>query len=324
MEVVGGGKAHTWGPEDEGPHEVEDHEFFQESVVLIWWDMENQVGGYHRIGYEPNWRDGPHINLFNNLFSPEWIYKQTTFLPAVEGDRFENGFAAGEKCRFEFKDGLAHWTVRDNDVSADLIAKDCHPPLDVYPRGGSLSDVAPNHMEVGSTVTGSMTIKGKTFEVNGLAFRDHGWGVRLWDQFVCHRWIATTFGPDMALLGMSFMGADNEIKEFGCVIRDNQLIYAKDVDIVVYFESDGLTHRGGHLRMELTTGEVLDCEIEMMQKGVVSVIHDYATVDTMCKITCGDRVGICDFEIANNAQRGRYRPYTALQAIEKNGLHRVG
>lgn len=324
MEVVGGGNAKEWGPEDEGPHAIEDHEFFQESVVLVWWDMENQIGGYHRIGYEPNWRDGAHVNLFNNIFSPEWIYKGNSFLPAVDGDRFENGFAAGSKCRFEFRDGKALWTVRDTDVCAELIATDSHPPVDVYPRGGSLSDVAPNHMEVGSTIKGTLTIKDKTYKIDGLAFRDHGWGVRLWDAFVCHRWIAGTFGPDLTVLGMSFMGSDNDVKEFGCVIRDNRLIYTKSVDIVVYFESDGLTHRGGHLRMELTTGEVMEIECTMMQKGSVSFIHDYCIVDTMCKMTWGDRIGICDFEIANNTQRGHYRPYTAMKAIEKNGLHKVG
>jgi len=323
MEIVGGGNVIELGPEDEGPHEIEDHEFFQESVVLVWWDMENSIGGYHRIGYEPNWRDGAHINLFSNLFSPEWIYKNTTFLPSVDGDRFENGFAAGDKSRFEFKDGQAIWTIKDTDVSAELFVKDSHPPVDIYPRGGSLSDVAPNHMEVGSTITGSMTIKGKDYNVNGLAFRDHGWGVRLWDAFVCHRWIAGTFGPDMTILALSFMGADNVVNEFGCVIKDNKMIYAKDVDIVIYFESDGLTHRGAHMKMELTTGEIMDIECEMLQKGVVSFIHGYGTVDTMCKMTCGDRVGICDVEIANNTQRGHYRPYTALQAIEKNGLHKV-
>jgi hypothetical protein len=323
MEIVGGGSVKELGPEDEGPHKIEDHEFFQESVVLVWWDMKQSIGGYHRIGHVPHWRDGPHIDLFNNLFSPDWIYKQTTFLPALESDRFHNGFAAGNKCRFEFKNGKAHWTVKDTDVSAELVVSDSHPPVDVYPRGGSLSDVAPNHMEVGSTLSGTMTIKGKRFDVNGLAFRDHGWGVRMWDSFVCHRWIAGTFGKDMTVLGMTFMGTDNDVKAFGCVIRDNKLTYTSDVDIVVYFESDGLTHRGGHLTMKLTTGEVLDIELTMMQKGVVSFIHGYATVDTMCRMKWGERIGMCDFEIANNAQRGHYRPYTAMKAIEKNGLHKV-
>ncbi|MCY4425443.1 MAG: hypothetical protein OXC05_00220 [Halieaceae bacterium] len=323
MEIVGGGKVIELGPEHEGPHEIEEHEFFQESVVLVWWDFENSIGGYHRIGHEPNWRDGPHINLFNNLFSPEWIYKNTSFVPMQDRDRFENGFGCGDACRFEFKNGQAHWTIKDTDVSAELVVSDTHPPVDIYPRGGSLGDVAPNHMEVGSTIGGSVTIKGKDYAVNGLAFRDHGWGVRIWEAFVCHRWIAGTFGPGQSILALSFMGADNVINEFGCVIRDNKLIYAKDVDVLVYLEADGLTHRGGHLKMELTTGEVMEIECEVLQKGVVTYIHGYAVVDTMCRMTCGDQVGFCDLETANNAQRGRYRPYTAINAIEKNGLHGV-
>jgi hypothetical protein len=323
MEVVGGGSVIEYGPEEEIRHTPGENEWWQESVVLFWWDTHHNVGGYHRIGHEPHFRDGPIVSLWNNIFTPEYIYKDSSTLPLREADKLENGMGGGETCRFEYTDH-AIWTVTAPDVAAALHIHDNHTPVDVYPKKGSLStDFAPNHMEVGGKVTGSVTVKGKHYEINGLAFRDHGWGKRDWTGIVSHRWLAMTFGDHMTALMQTFHSSNNELVRFGCIIRDNKLTYAKDVDIVVYIEPDGLTHRGGRATATLTTGEKLTFEVEPLQKGVVSWIHGISCVDIFCKVTCGDLVGVADLETTNNAQRGGYRPYLAINAIEKNGLHKV-
>ena len=68
MEVFGGGAVVVRGPEDEGRHPVEDHPNWQESVVLVWWDLGNQVGGFFRIGHEPNDASGPATSLWSNIW----------------------------------------------------------------------------------------------------------------------------------------------------------------------------------------------------------------------------------------------------------------
>lgn len=87
-------------------------------------------------------------------------------------------------------------------------------------------------------------VHGTDCEIQGLAFRDHGWGKRFWEDFVAHRWVAGTLGPDLTVLAVSVLGTDDSIAEFGCVIRDGELTYADTVDIVTNLESDELTHRG--------------------------------------------------------------------------------
>ena len=323
MEVAGGGNVIEYGPKDEIAHKASDNEFWQESVVLFWWDTTNNVGGYHRIGHEPNYRDGPIISLWNNIFTPDYIYKDASTLPLREADKLSNGFGGGDTCRFEYTDH-AIWTVNAPDVKAELHIHDRHTPVDVYPKKGSLSeDFAPNHMEVASTVTGTLTVKGKSCKVNGMAFRDHGWGKRDWGGIVSHRWVATTFPNGMMALMQTFQSPNNELVKFGCVIRDGKLTYAKEVDVIVYIEPDGLTHRGGRSSMTLTTGEKMEFELVPFQKGVVSWIHGIACVDIFCKVTCGDLVGMGDLETTNNAMRGSYRPYLSINAIEANGLHAV-
>lgn len=321
MEIVGGGTVLERTAEEEGLHPIPDIEMWQESVVLAWWDLENQVGGFHRIGHEPKWPDGPIISLMNNIFTPEYIYKDTATLPLRAADQLANGLAAGDTCRFEY-DGHAIWTVSTPDISAELHAVDWHTPVDIYPKNDDLGrDFCPQHMEVGSKVTGSLTVKGKTYAINGLAFRDHGWGKRDFAQMVNCRWIAMSFGEQMNALMMIFQSANDRISHLGCVIRDGKLTYAKDIQIITYLESDGLSHRGGHVEAVLTTGERLTFECEALHKGVASWIHGICVVDMMCRVTCGDLVGICDFEIVNNALRGTHQPRIAINAIVENGLH---
>jgi hypothetical protein len=323
MEIIGGGNVVELTREDEWHHERDSHEMWQESVVLCWWDLKNKIGGYHRIGHQPFHASGGKVHFTNNFFTSDCVYKRCEILPLRDKDHFATGYGCGDDtCKFEFTDH-AIWTFQQKEASGQLHIRDFHVPVDIYPKKGQLAEqITAGHMEVGGAVTGDISINGKSYHVDGLAFRDHGWGKRLWDVFVCHRWVAGTFGSDLTVLGLSVLSTDNTTADFGCVIRDNKLTYSFDVDILTYLEHDGLTHRGGHLRMKLTTGEVVEMEIEVLQKGVVSwVAETVVTTDTMCKLIFGDRVGICDFEISNNATRGSHYPEFANNGFTKDGLH---
>lgn len=321
MDVVGGASVLEYGPEEEGAHEIGSQELWQESVVLVWWDKDNQVGGMHRIGHEPNTQAGPKVTLWNNIFSPDAIFKRTASIPLRDSDRMKNGFNCGDdSCIFEYTDH-AIWKIKDEDVSAELHVYDYHTPVDIYPKKGALGeDVAPNHMEVAARVEGELTIGGKHYSVKGLAFRDHGWGLRDWSTFVGHRWVAGVTESGTMIFGQTFHSTDDVIVRFGCVIKDNALTYAKHVDIVTYLEPDGLTHRGGFLEMTLTTGEVVRIDPKPAQKGVVSWIYGIACVDTICEFTYKGEYGMCDFETTNNALRGSYQPKLAVNGVIENGM----
>jgi hypothetical protein len=293
MEVIGGGTVLEYGPEEEGPHEIGTQALWQESIVMLWWDTDNRVGGMHRIGHEPNTGNGPQVSLWNYIFSPEVIFKRDDIIPLRPTDRPAKGFNCGDDtCVFEYTDH-AIWKINDEGVQAELHVRDNHTPVDIYPKKGALAeDVAPNHMEVGGRVSGTLNLQGKHYSINGLAFRDHGWGLRNWATFVSHRWIAGVFNSGTMFLAQTFHSSDDVLVRFGCVIRNNQLTYAQHVDVITYLEPDGLTHRGGRLDMTLTTGEVLQIECTPLQKGIVSWIHGIACIDTICRISLGDDEGI--------------------------------
>jgi hypothetical protein len=325
IDVIGGGQVVPRSHEDEGPHPKSDHEWWQESVTLIWWDLDNHIGGFHRIGHEPNYKAGPHVCLTNSLFTKDEVYRRSEFIPMHKEDQIPNGFGGGNgHCTFQFVDGEAIWTLDDDDIAMRLTAQDHHMPIDIWPKSGELGkDVAPEHMEVSSDITGTLTFNGKHYNVNGVAFRDHGWGIRIWDKIMVYRWVVGIFDDTLSVFAMTFLSPDGTLSKFGIVNRDGQLIRAEDVDITTYIEADGFTHRGGHVTITLATGEVMEMECEILQKGTVNSHHGNTWLDTFCKLTYGDRVGVCDFEIANRPFQGTTPPVLLEKAIMKNGIFKA-
>jgi len=296
---------------------------WQDSVVLVWWDLENEVGGVHRIGHEPNC-EGGKIALWNNLFSPQGIYKNTRFLPLREADRLANGgFGAGDTCRYQFLNEQHVWTIEDGDVAARLCHKDFHESVEGFPKDSNVSeDFAKVHADIPGAVTGTLRIKGKEYQVQGMGFRDRGWGARDWTSLLSHRWVVGTFGPQLSFLALSWYDLKENIASFGWVVRGDVLTYARSVDIVTYVEIDGLVNRGGLVRLELPDGEVLDIACERVGgKGVASYHHEVCCIDVMCRATCNGLVGVADFENTNNAQHGSRKPARLVGGVTENGFH---
>ncbi len=295
-------------------------ENWQDSVVLVWWDLENGIGGMHRIGHEAGLGK---IALWNALMSPQGMYKKTSFLPLREADRLANGgFGGGDDtCRCEYIDGEHIWTIEDGDVSARLVHVDTGPNVDCYPKGTSMADdFAAAHLDIPGTVGGWLKVKGKQYQVAGLSIRDHGWGPRDWTTILSHRWVAGSCGPALSFIFLSWHSVDDAMASFGWVVRNGEITYAKDLDILAYIEIDAVTNRGGHVRATLTTGEVIEIECTPVAKAAVSYHHDVCCVDTMCRVEANGLVGFCDFESTANIQHGNRRPVKMINAIIDSGF----
>ncbi|MDT7601529.1 MAG: hypothetical protein QOK26_3606, partial [Pseudonocardiales bacterium] len=56
--------------------------------------------------------------------------------------------------------------------------------------------------------------------------------------------------------------------------------------------------------------------------AVVAKLHSAKYVDALCRIEHGGKVGVCDFEISNNARNGSGTPSLALAANGTDGFSR--
>src|SRR3546814_13086182 len=165
---------------------------------------------------------------------------------------------------------------------------------------GSLSrSFAANHFEAAGEVKGEARIGGKRIAIDGLCYRDHSWGVRDWSAaLLTHRWFTGTFGPALSFGLTTWHDADGIMSSFGFVVREGVVTYTQDIDVVVYMEADGITHRGGPITLTLSDGDVyrVDCRAvdgAVFVRGAIACVDiiraEARRVGDECVSTCRSR-----------------------------------
>lgn len=314
---------HEYPYEDEGTHPDNGHEWWQESVFLHWYDRDRGVGGVHRIGHEPN-RDGGRNALQCGIFTTGGTrFRRDDFQLPIATPTSPRGFRSGGSA-WHVDGGTPRLEVHEPGVDLELTMKNFYPTLSFFPSSGSLvEDFAKNHYETSGAITGSLTLDGEQFAVDGLFHRDHSWGTRLPSTLLSHRWVSGTVGPQLSFGSIVWHAQDGSFVKTGYVVRDGEVTLAADMDIVVWLEADGLTGRGGEITWYLTTGEQIHLVARRID-GYVCHKHNVYYVDTHCEVEYQGAAGYCDIEMSNNARQGTGDVTFALGANITDGLsHRT-
>lgn len=324
MEMIGGGKMHQYPAADERPHAPGPQETWQESFVLIWWDTTHAVGGYCRIGHEPN-HNGGEANIWLAVHTPGESYFRNSTLPIAAGDRTADGQGAGNGAMTYRYDGQCTWTVKEPDLDLALRLEDFHPAIDGYMKDGApkLGSIHSNHVEVACRVTGKLTAKGVTYQIDGLGMRDHGWGARDWSAVWAHRWNVGAFDRDNSFCAVTMLLSDDRIARFGWVVRGDKVIYADEIEITAYMANDAASNVGGRTLMTLTTGERFEVFSEPVAPAALFYHHGVTCVDTLSRLRWGEHVGLGVFETSTNPQAGQRRPEAFDGGLGTNGWHRT-
>jgi hypothetical protein len=307
---------------DEGLHPAQPNPLWQESVLLHWYDARQGIGGWHRIGHEPN-NQGGKAAIWSYLFdrSGGWQYRRCGETALTAADRLANGLAAGSALRFEHRGGIAHWQVQDGELSAHLECRDRYPRVDPFPPGDPLAAARfPNHFEAAGVVTGQVCYLGRELAVQGYGYRDHSWGPRDWENgMLNHRWFTGMLGDDFGFAAITAQAASGRLVRTGYVSRGGTLTHATAVDVIACMEPDGLTHRGGRIRLTLPADEIVEITCSA-RAGVVFQRGTVVMVEMMCEAEgCGLK-GYCDAEISSNARNGKGPVQLALNATLIEGF----
>lgn len=324
MEIEGGGKLAVFSDQDELPHKPGQQKNWQESFVIIFYDEKQSVGGFFRLGHEPNYNGG-QSQIFSNIFSPNGTYHRTGHIPIKKKHRLKNGFVSGDNTlRYEVVDGVIQWQLKDKDVAMDITVDTFVPPYDVHRREGqdNATDYTGAHVDAACSVTGTVTVKGKKYKLkDALAFRDHGWGERSWTTLYAHRWTVGVFDRKTSFFALTFLNSDYELVKFGYVINNNKITFAKDVEVRAIIGEDGATNFGGTTKMTLTTGEVIEVKFEPYYPSIASWVHVTICYDTMSKVTWGKKTGFGIFESTCNNQGGTRRPEKYVGSTGPDGWY---
>jgi len=263
------------------------------------------------------------------IVGPEGMQKRVHYKPLRETDLLPSGgFGGGdESCTAEFINGEHVWTIDEGDTTARLAFKDYGPNVDCFPKRGTMKEsFSTAHFDIPGKVTGTMTMKGKEYQVDALGIRDHGWGPRDWSTVYSHRWVAGTSGPELSFIAVSWHAIDDTISNFGWVIRGDKITVAKKLDILTYTEIDGAMNRGGHVQFTLPDEVIeVECKPYVGHKASICYHHGVACVDRLCswESSTGHR-GFCDFESTANIQYGQRKPTRFIDGIIADGFFQTG
>lgn len=308
---------------DEPLHPAQDHPLWQESVLLHWFDRKQGIGGWHRIGHEPN-NAGGRAALWSWIFNARdgWQYRSNTDVAISAGDRHATGFSAGAALRFSYESGVAHWRIADGETFAELECRNLFPIVDPFPPADALAKSRfAKHFETAGVVRGHVVRQGRRVDIQGFGYRDHSWGPRDWDHGMPnHRWFTGTLDGQISFCAITAQSpATGGITRVGFIHRDGRIVHALDVDVVAHLEPDGLTHRGGEITLTLPGREIFHVDFRS-RAGVLFQRGSVVMVEMLCEARGHGLQGYCDAEISSNPRQGKGPVLAAINACKQDGL----
>jgi hypothetical protein len=305
-------------------HAPNDDPLWQESCFFVWHDPKSGIAGAHRIGLQVGRNSAVSCCLIMTDEGTHYRYNEhneSLTHGGVGADMMTSGLqsvALGPKPVITFK---------SREVQLKITVEDFHPLTQALEGdGGGYQEtlLATNHSEGYARFVGEVTIDGRTYQVNGMGFRDHSWGPRDWNALLSFRTCIGTTGPDLAWSALVMHIKGKPVMTKGYVERHGKSVMAKKIDLICFLENDGITHRGGNCRMDLEDGTSLLIEAETVLGSILHSPNVY-NIEGICKVRINGKDepnAFCDLEMSNNAQDGKAAPEYAMRASLAPGLSR--
>jgi len=301
--------------DDERPHAVGEPPFWQESVVIFWWDDKAGIGGFQRIGHEPYFQGGKE-HLWSFVFFADGRRHRNHGSVPAHPPRGRERFTFDNRNEMHV-DGSPVWRIGVHDLEIQMTVEDFFQAQDSWPRNsGTLSaQVAKGHTECAGRARGWASIRGSRLDIDALCGRDHSWGQRDWSKLRNHIWFAGSCGPGLSFSGIDFFATD------GSHVRNAILFYDGAHDNETRFE---VTHDGdertgelggGTLALHRRNGKPLAFRFECVDGGC-TLHQGYLLYDYICRLRGEDgSTGYLAFEWSRRHDRPEIPAEMRLAAI---------
>ncbi len=268
-------------PEDEYMHEVEEAESFNESMYFNFYDPDQDLGGFVRLGNRPNEK---LAEMTTCLFLPGGSVGFMFARPEIASN---DAFDAGGM-RFEVIEPFRKLRVRysgqvilleDPLEMADprrAFTESPHAPcridLDfggvspmyggepVGDDGGPLLEAdedapfARGHYEQHVAAEGRVTVGERRWSISGYGLRDHSWGPRYWQSPWFYRWLTANFGPDFGFVVSVITSRDGGERIGGMVLADGEYDLIRRARIETGWKGDQVVHDSIGVAVETASG----------------------------------------------------------------------
>lgn len=277
-------------PEDDYTHPLGPEPNFNESMYFNFFDPEQGIGGFLRIGNRANeGRAEVTVTLYLQDGRVLFTFKRAAI---DHNDAFDAGGARfdvitpGEKLR-------TRYTGRLLDLAEPRQMEDPRAAFQDSPRRAVVLDLvheavgplyghaadaeeskrsaeeqfAKAHYEQHMAVSGQITIDGEPLRIHGYGLRDHSWGPRHWQAIDSYEWLTMNFGSDLGAMVSVIRRDADPLRMGGVIVRGDTLEPIRKAEVSAEFEENGLYHRSLCARIETASGE--EHEIRGEVKGFI-------------------------------------------------------
>jgi hypothetical protein len=92
-------------------------------------------------------------------------------------------------------------------------------------------DFSLGHFNQHTAVRGYLQLGNERFELDGLGWRDHSWGPRLWQSILFDRLYVANFGPRHGLMALKIANGDGRVRRGGVLFVDGAYEEILDLDL---------------------------------------------------------------------------------------------
>jgi hypothetical protein len=264
--------------EDDYTHPLGLEPNFNESMYFNFFDPEQALGGFIRIGNRAN--EG-RAEVTVTLYRPDgrvlFTFKRA---PIAHNDAFDAGGARfevlepGQKLRSVYEGSVVELAEPRNmqdprkaftesprrRVSLDLVHDAVGP---MYGSAGDRDEsersadqqFAKAHYEQHMAVSGTLRVDDETIRIDGYGLRDHSWGPRHWQAIESYEWLTMNFGADLGAMVSVIRRDADHVRTGGVIVRDGELEPIRSAEVDSELEENGLYHRAVTARIETASGE---------------------------------------------------------------------
>lgn len=245
---------------------------FNESMYFNFHDPAAELGGFVRLGNRPN--EG-HAEMTVCLYLPDgrvgFMFKRPEI---THNERFDAGgarFAVVEPFEqlevsfsgkvvlldqpLDMADPRQAFTDNPYDTAevrltyAGVSTPFGGEPEESHERPGE--EFAKGHYEQLVRATGTVTVGGDTWGVDGFGLRDHSWGPRTWQAPWYYRWLTVNFGDGTGMMVSRIARQDGPGTRGGFLWDGSGLHLVRDVQLSTEWEGEDAYHH--RIRASFTT-----------------------------------------------------------------------
>ena len=281
---------HVPGPEEN----------YSESKWFSFYDETNDIWVSSRMGLEPNKKK-----------ANRWLVaavQGTIAINDLVGDialpdeNWDNIAAGG--LEYGTLKPMSEYTIKlsQENIAADIKwealtpifdSRDCYAPLP--------PSLAAEHYEQSGKVSGSMTVSGKHYSIEGTGHRDHSWGVRHWEGF--RSWVAFMghFGADYFFHLEEFHEQTTGLTWHGFIYRDGENIPVKDVRMEPAYSGDLHFPRQFKVQLEDVKGGTADI-MGNLRSGAPLAFGDCQVMESFGTFSMGGETsaGVIEYGFTQN------------------------